>query len=56
MLVFGGMPQAVLTYVKNRDFAAVDRIKKEILKIYRSKDIMVKEGVIHLPIYMAMFL
>jgi len=35
-MLVGGMPQAVLTYVDRKDFAAVDRIKKEILRIYRS--------------------
>jgi len=35
-MLIGGMPQAVLTYVQHKDFAAVDLVKKEILKTYRS--------------------
>jgi len=35
-MLVGGMPQAVLTYIKTKDFSAVDHVKKEILKIYRS--------------------
>lgn len=35
-LLVGGMPQAVLSYVKERDFAAVDKIKRQILTLYRA--------------------
>jgi len=35
-MLVGGMPQAVLAYTNSRDFAAVDRAKRDILKIYRS--------------------
>jgi len=35
-MLVGGMPQAVLAYIKNKDFSAADLVKKEILKIYRS--------------------
>ena len=34
-ILVGGMPQAVLTYVKTKDFQAVDTIKRRILKLYR---------------------
>lgn len=34
-LVVGGMPQAVEQYVKSHDFAAVDRKKRDLLKLYR---------------------
>jgi len=34
-LIVGGMPQAVAEYVKNRDFSKVDRIKRNILDLYR---------------------
>ena len=34
-ILVGGMPQAVLTYVKTKDFEAVDTIKRRILKLYR---------------------
>jgi predicted AAA+ superfamily ATPase len=35
-LLVGGMPQAVLEYLKEKDFAAADRIKKRILTLYRN--------------------
>ena len=35
-ILVGGMPQAVLEYQEKKDFAAVDRIKKNILTLYRS--------------------
>ena len=34
-LVVGGMPQAVERYVESHDFKAVDRIKRDLLKLYR---------------------
>lgn len=34
-LIVGGMPQAVESYHKNRDFEQVDKIKRNILKLYR---------------------
>lgn len=34
-LIVGGMPQAVKSYVKERDFQKVDRIKRRILNLYR---------------------
>ena len=34
-LLVGGMPAAVVTYLEQRDFAEVDRIKRGILKLYR---------------------
>ena len=35
-MLVGGMPQAVLEFVKANDFAAADRVKKRILTLYRS--------------------
>ncbi len=35
-LVVGGMPQAVETFVQTRDFDAVDRVKRDILALYRA--------------------
>ena len=34
-ILVGGMPQAVLEYVKTKDFKAVDIVKRRILKLYR---------------------
>lgn len=34
-LVVGGMPQAVARYVETHDFKAVDRQKRDLLKLYR---------------------
>ena len=34
-MLVGGMPQAVLAFIKNRDFEEVDKVKKRILKLYR---------------------
>lgn len=33
-MAVGGMPQAVSAYVDGKDFAAIDRIKRNILKLY----------------------
>ncbi len=38
-MIVGGMPQAVAKYIKTRDFEAVDRVKRDILTLYR-EDIM----------------
>ena len=35
-MIVGGMPQAVAKYVKTRDFGMVDRVKRQILRLYRS--------------------
>jgi len=35
-ILVGGMPQAVLAYIKGSDFEAADNEKRDILKIYRS--------------------
>jgi len=35
-LLVGGMPQAVNAYLESKDFAAADRVKKEILTLYRN--------------------
>ena len=34
-ILVGGMPQAVLEYVKTKNFEAVDAVKRRILKLYR---------------------
>ncbi len=38
-MIVGGMPQAVTKYIEGRDFEAVDRVKRDILTLYR-EDIM----------------
>lgn len=35
-LIVGGMPQAVEAYVHTRDFDKVDRVKRDILELYRA--------------------
>lgn len=35
-LIVGGMPQAVEAYLENRDFDRVDRVKRDILALYRA--------------------
>ena len=35
-MLVGGMPQAVLSYVENKDFRAVDAVKRSILALYRN--------------------
>lgn len=35
-LIVGGMPQAVQEYVESRDFERVDRVKRDILALYRA--------------------
>jgi predicted AAA+ superfamily ATPase len=34
-MLVGGMPQAVQTYVDSRSFSKVDKVKRDILKLYR---------------------
>ena len=34
-LIVGGMPQAILEYRKSRDFEKTDKVKRNILKLYR---------------------
>ncbi|KFI54242.1 ATPase [Bifidobacterium callitrichos DSM 23973] len=34
-MLVGGMPQAVETYIRTRDFHQVDEVKRDILKLYR---------------------
>ena len=34
-LLVGGMPQAVMEYIKTRNFESVDMVKRRILKLYR---------------------
>ena len=43
-LVVGGMPQAVQAYVQTKDFERVDRIKRDILKLYRADMIKHAQG------------
>jgi hypothetical protein len=35
-MIVGGMPQAVSAFVREADFVAVDRIKRDILELYRA--------------------
>ena len=35
-MIVGGMPQAVLAYIKTKDFDEVDRVKRAILRLYRN--------------------
>lgn len=43
-LIVGGMPQAVEAYIKERDFDRVDRIKRDILELYRADIVKHAEG------------
>lgn len=43
-LIVGGMPQAVKTYRDSHDFDQVDRIKRDILELYRADIIKHAEG------------
>ena len=43
-ILVGGMPQAVLEYVKTKDFEAVDAVKRRILKLYREDISKFAEG------------
>ncbi|MCL2152767.1 MAG: AAA family ATPase [Oscillospiraceae bacterium] len=43
-ILVGGMPQAVLEYVKTKDFEAVDAVKRRILKLYRDDVSKFAEG------------
>jgi predicted AAA+ superfamily ATPase len=35
-MLVGGMPQAVLAYAENKDFGAADKVKSQILRMYRN--------------------
>ena len=43
-LIVGGMPQAVLEYINTRDFDKVDKIKRDILTLYRADMIKHAQG------------
>lgn len=43
-LIVGGMPQAVGTYVRTKDFERVDRVKRDILELYRADIIKHAQG------------
>lgn len=43
-LIVGGMPRAVNAYVETRDFERVDRVKRDILELYRSDIVKHAEG------------
>ena len=43
-LIVGGMPQAVAEYIDSKDFDRVDRIKRDILELYRADIIKHAEG------------
>lgn len=43
-MIVGGMPQAVKEYVETKDFDSVDRIKRDILELYRADIVKHAEG------------
>lgn len=43
-LIIGGMPQAVQEYINSNDFDKVDRIKRDILTLYRADIVKHAEG------------
>ena len=43
-LIVGGMPQAVAAYVQTHDFDRVDRVKRDILELYRADIVKHAEG------------
>lgn len=43
-MIVGGMPQAVDFYVRTRDFDKADRVKRDILSLYRSDIVKHAEG------------
>lgn len=43
-LIVGGMPQAVDTYIKTKDFTRVDQVKRNILELYRADIIKHAQG------------
>lgn len=43
-ILVGGMPQAVLEYIKTKDFESVERIKRNILKLYRNDIVKFASG------------
>ncbi len=46
-LIVGGMPQAVQVYLETRSFAAADRIKRDILTLYRTDITRLAHGYKH---------
>lgn len=43
-LIVGGMPQAVEAYIQTHDFDRVDRVKRDILELYRADIVKHAEG------------
>lgn len=43
-MIVGGMPQAVTKYIESRDFESVDRVKRDILTLYREDITKHSEG------------
>nr|WP_296091718.1 AAA family ATPase [uncultured Dorea sp.] len=43
-MIVGGMPQAVEMYVQTRDFERVDRVKRDILELYRADIVKHAQG------------
>lgn len=43
-MIVGGMPQAVLKYVETKDFVKVDRVKRDILQLYKADIAKYAEG------------
>lgn len=46
-MIVGGMPQAVLKYVETKDYEAVDRVKRNILQIYKNDIVKYATNVEH---------
>lgn len=43
-MIVGGMPQAVERYVETKDFERVDRVKRDILELYRADIVKHAQG------------
>ena len=43
-MIVGGMPQAVARYIETKDFEAVDKVKRDILTLYRGDIMKHSEG------------
>lgn len=43
-MIVGGMPQAVFEYIQSHDFGRVDRIKRDILTLYRADIVKYADG------------
>ena len=43
-MVVGGMPQAVEAYMNGESFKAVDKVKRNIIKLYENENLRIKMG------------